>query len=449
MLSLVLMVYLARVLEPRAFGMLSWSVAYVTYFKLIPNFGFGVYGQREVARNPEVVPELVNRILSFRLILAPLSFGACVAVIALLDKSALFKAVVIVQGLGIFGVALTLEWAYMGLERMGIVAVRNVIVAVLTLGGALLLVHEPDHVVLAAAAMSLSLLGGSLWLLVTYKGEFRWPRPRFSWAEWRLLLPVVAPIAVAHALAAINTNMDQLMLGLLRTDTEVGWYGTAYRLLTAALIPSQILIQSFLPAISAVFEDREARWSHSRDFFTALFALGLPIAAGGLLLAPDLIGLFGQDYAPAVPAFMILMAFAAAQYVSLGFGIPLIAWDRQKHYMYALLGGAVINVVLNVVLIPRFGISGAAVATLSSECVVLFLVFVLYYQMVKRLPLAPFLRAAAATTIAAVGLLLLRLWIDLPFLTEAIAFGVFYLGSAYAVKLVDLRVLLRSVRRSA
>ena len=446
-LSLILMVYLARVLEPSAFGILSWSIAYVIYFKLVPNFGFGVYGQREIARNPQEVQRLAHRILSLRLILAPIAFVASVAVVALLDKPLLFKTVVVVQAVGIFGVALNLDWVYMGLERMGIVAIRNVVVAALTLGGVLLFVHDPDEVVLAAAAMSLSLIGGSLWLLVTYKGDFTWPRLRFDPKDWRILLPTVAPIAAAHALAAINTNMDQLMLGLIRTDTEVGWYGTAYRLLTAALIPSQILLQSFLPSISAALGDEGAMRQRSRDFVTTLSGLGFPIAVGGLLFASDLIGLFGPSYAPAVPAFMILMAFVALQYTSIGFGTSLIAWDFQKLYMYALLGGAVINVALNFGLIPTFGIMGAAIATLSSECIVLSIILVLYFRVVRQVPVEPFLRAAAATAIAAVGLFLLRMWFDLPFVAEMAVFGAAFLGGAYTVRLVDPDALLRLVRQ--
>lgn len=447
LLTLAVTIYLARVLEPSAYGMLSWALAYMSYFTLVSDFGLSVYGQREVARHRGRLQELVGHILALRFVLVPFIFAAYLGLLLLLDKPPLFKAVVAVQGVGLLGTALTLEWAYLGLERMGVLAVRNVLVAVLTLAGVLLLVREPDQVVLAAAAMAGSLVLGSLWLLLTYRRDFGRPRLRFDRAAWLVMLGPVLPIAAAHALAAININMDQLMLGVLRTDQEVGWYGASYRLLLAAMIPSQILLQTFLPSISAAFGDTESMRERSRMFSTALFVVGLPVAAGGALFAPELIGLFGADYAPAVPAFSLLMGFAAVQYASIGFGTSLIAWDRQRLYMVALLGGAIANVVLNLTLIPSYGILGAAVATLSSEVVVLGCALVFYYRVVQRLYVTLFLRVAAVVGAVAAVVLAARLAVPLPFVLEAALFGALYAAGLYATGLVNVRALRAHLRR--
>lgn len=448
-LTLVTMVYLARVLEPGAFGILNWALAYLAYFKLLPDLGLGVYGQREAARDHARVPHLVSHILSLRVLLAVVAFVAYLGVLATLDKSALFKTVVAIQGLALFGFALTLEWTFKGIERMEVLAVRNVIVSVLTLGVTLLLVREPDQVVLAAAATVVGILAGSGWLLLTYRRTIGPLRPRVALPVWRRMLGPALPIALAHFLASINANMDQLMLGLMRTEQEVGWYAAAYRLLLAAMIPAQIILQAFLPSLSAAYGDRSAMAERGRMFATTLFAFGLPVAAGGFLFAPELISLFGERYTPAVPAVLLLMGTAALLYVNMAFGNPLIAWDRQRLYMYALLAGALANIVLNFTLIPPFGLTGAAAATVASEFVVLLGVAAFYYREARHLYFGAFLRSVAATAIAVGGVLSLRALLDVPFFLAATAFCVLYAVLAEALGLVDIRHIVRQGRRSS
>lgn len=444
-LTLVTTIYLARVLAPSAYGILSWSLAYFSYFALLPDLGLGVLGTREVARDPARTPHLVSHILGMRALLAVLALGLFLLVLGGLDKPLPFKSVVAVQGLGLLGIAVALDWVYQGVERMGVLAVRNVVVAVCTLAGILILVQRPDQVVLAAAAMVTALVVGNGWVLLTYRRDFGRVRPHFDWSVWRTLLAPALPIAAVHGLAAINANMDQLMLGLIRSEAEVGWYAAAYRLLLAALIPSQILQQAFLPSLSKASGDPEAMRAQGRMFAASLFAFGLPIGAAGVVLAPDLIALFGASYAPAAPALAILMVHLILMYVDLALGNPLVAWDRQRFYMYAFIGGAAANVVLNLALIPRYGVEGAAFATLASEGVVFVGVLYFHYQVVRQVYAGLFIRALGATALAVGSAASLRALLDLSAISTAILIAGLYAVLAPALRVVDLAGLRRSL----
>src|SRR5690606_20235583 len=100
------------------------------------------------------------------------------------------KTVLAVQGLALFTTALSLEWVYLGVERMGVLAVRNVVAALLHVGGVLLFVHRPDDVVWAAAAQVGAVLVGNGWILLTFVRDFGRLRLRVAPAVWwRLLKP--------------------------------------------------------------------------------------------------------------------------------------------------------------------------------------------------------------------------------------------------------------------
>ncbi len=448
-LALITTVYLAHVLGPDRYGILSWGLALLTYFSFTADLGMGIYGTREVARDTEQVPALVGHVLLIRSGTVLVVFGLYAAIVGVLPKPPLFKLVVLVQGLTLFAYLIGIGWVYHGLQRLGVVALRNVVASVVTLAGVFLLVQSPGDVVWAAAVSVAAVALPNVWLLATYVREFGRPRFRIDWPAWRTILGPSLPIAASLFLITINTNMDQLMLGVLRTDQEVGWYAAAYRLLTAALIPSQIAFQAFLPALSSALGTPDEMRGRGRSYALSMFALGFPIATGGALVAPDLVRLlFGAAYAPAGLPLVILFGAAAVMYANVTLGGALIAWDQQRVHTGALAVGALCNVALNVALIPALGIRGAALATLASEVVVLVALGVLYYRFTGQVYLRPALRALL---IAAVGVALpivLAQAAGWPVLAVVALSAVTYAGSLVLFRAVDPALLQKLRRRS-
>jgi PST family polysaccharide transporter len=446
-LTLVTTVWLGRVLGPTAFGMFSWGIALLAYFSIFHNLGLNVVGVREAARDASRIPKLMGEILGLRAVASLLAFGLYLLILLLLDKPPLFKLVVAVQGLTLFAHAASVEWVYEGVQQMGVLARRHIVVAVLTLAGTLLLVREPDDVVLAAAATVAAAALGNGWILLTYRRQFGVPRLRGDLAAWKALLRPGLPIAVSLFMIQVYTSLDQLMLGLMRTEQEVGWYAAAYRLITAVLIPSSVLLQAFMPALSEAHGDPERMRARGRRFIAALLAVGFPLAVAGAFLAPLLIRLFGADYAPAAPALTILMVDVSLSYFHIGLGRALVAWDRERDYMAALVGGAVANVVLNLLLIPPYGIVGAAVATMLSEGAVLAVTAWLHYRVTATLYAGTVLRAATATAIGVGGAAALGGALSWPLAGTAVAMAVGYAAAAQALGVLDVATLLRLVRR--
>lgn len=449
-LTLVTLAYLGRVLGPEPFGILGVGVALVAYFALPVNLGLNVYGAREVARDTRRVPILTGRILSLRLSILLLVLALYLATVSLLGKPLLFKTVLALQGLTLVGYAITLEWVFQGIERMGILAVRNVAAALVTFGLALTLVQAPDDLLWAAIVTPAAIVLANAWLLVTYWRAYGGVRLRLEPTAWKTMLRPGFSIMTSLFMISIYTHMDQLMLGLIRTEQEAGWYAASYRLLMAALIPADILFQAFLPALSSAADDQAGRRARGRVFVQALLTIGLPVALLGWALAEWLLVLvFGASYAAAGGVFGVLMLNAGVAYASLALGHPLLAWNRERAYAYALGGGAALNVVLNIALIPPFGMMGAALATLACQSALLVGVAVLHRRATGQLHASVVLRALLAVGLGVGGPVLAgRLW-EWPPLAILCVAAVLYAAAALALKLIDLqqlRTLLRARR---
>lgn len=447
-LTLVTTVYLGRTLGPSAYGILTWGFALYTYFAYVPNLGLNVYGVRESARDASRIEPLVGRILGLRVLLATATYTLFLGVVVSLDKPSLFKLVVAVQGLAIFSHMITLEWVFESVQQMGKLATRNVIVAVATLAGTLYFVRSEGDVVLAAAITVVAIAGANVWLLFTYRRQFGSLRPRFDWRTWPPMIRSGLPIAVSIFVLSLYTSMDQLMLGLMRSDQEVGWYGAGFRLVTAAMIPSQIILQAFMPSLSAALGDSEAMRARARGFAITLVTVGLPLMATGALLAPNLILLFGDQFAPAAPALALLMLNVGIAYVHLTFGRALIAWDRERLYMYILVAGGVLNIGLNFVLISAYGMTGAALATIASEGAVTLAVAVLFRRIVGTVFGLTILRGLLATALGVGGPYALSVAFSWPLLLTLLLIGLGYAGAAIALRLVDVTAVRRLLSRT-
>jgi O-antigen/teichoic acid export membrane protein len=233
----------------------------------------------------------------------------------------------------------------------------------------------------------------------------------------------------------VYTSMDRLMLEAFRTTAEVGLYTSAYKLATFGLVPTSVLYAVFFPFLSSAFGDPAAMASRGKTYARSLFAFGAPIALAAPFLAGGALEFaYGAEFLPAEMAMMLLLANVGVMYLNMSVGIPLMAWDLQKPYMWTVVAGAVANVVLNVALIPSLGMEGAAAATVLSETVVFVGLVWLYRRAVGRLPFGSLPRALAA---ALVGHVLLGV----------AASAVAYSAAAWAFGVVDGPWLLALFRR--
>jgi O-antigen/teichoic acid export membrane protein len=237
-------------------------------------------------------------------------------------------------------------------------------------------------------------------------------------------------------MSMIYDQIDVVMLKYLRADAELGMYVASYALMTMAMSFLPILGQVFMPLLSqAAGADSNAEKKYLRWLSNATVGLALPIAVGGFIIATPLTQLvLGSQYSGSGVFFRWLMLTIVTGTAASYFGAQLIPNGRENKYLLSVLAGAVANVVLNLIFLPRYGALAAAFTTAFSQAVVALL----NYSFVKDLIKPPWLAAVAislpATCLMAGSVLIVRKAFA-PHVVALIALGAIVYLSGYFLSL--------------
>lgn len=385
-IGLITTAYLARVIRPQGFGIIGFAAAFVSYFALMVNLGFDTLGVREAARNKDNIVKYVNNIITIRLIMATIGYALLVGVISLLDKPLLVKSVLYITGLGLFSNAFLLNWVFQGIERMEIIAIGQVFTSMLSLAGILLLVHNPDDVFLAVIATVVSNAANTFLMIAIYIKRFGKIRLAFDMPFWKRMFAAALPMAFSAFMIAIYYNIDMVILGFMKTETEVGYYSAAYKILLLSLIPAGIILNVFFPQLSIANGNLNRMEFLMQKYSTAMFIVGALFSVMGIAFANQIVTIvFGSGFHQSIFLLQILMIDAILVYINMTYGNPLLAWNKETVYMYAIIVGGIGNIILNFILIPRYGATGAAVATVFSEALVLAGLSYLHFKVSRSL----------------------------------------------------------------
>ncbi len=453
--GLASMAYLARTLGPETFGILGFGIAFIAYFGHLVALGSDFSGSREIARQPEAAGPLVSRIVGLRLITSVAAVLTFLFVVWVIDQPQTVKIVMVIQGVGLVVTVISLDFVFQGLQRMGVMATRQVGASLLVLIAVVALIEGRDDVYVAAAIPVAATGLCAIWLLYRVRKSVGPIGFRVRLGESRTLFRAILPLAVSGTMSTIYYNTDIVMLGFLSDHHSVGLYVGAYRLFVVSLAVGSLIGAAYAPALAASWRDDSRRRMEFQEFTGAMFFVGMPIAGAGIAFPREAIALvFGAEFESAHGAFVILMVAVAFAHVSAAGGVCLIAWNDQTVHMVILTLGAVANVIANLALIPPLGTIGAASATLACQGVAAIVILVRIHRRHATVEPArlvkPMLCAAAAFAAARVLFeILVALRPDwsgpFGFLACAVLGGVFYVGLAIVFGAVDLGRLRRTI----
>lgn len=366
MAAFVATAVLARRLGPEGFGIVGFALALCGYLTLAVNSGMNDIGAREVARTPERAAHVYASITTIRLVFAAGALALLAAVAWFLPKPPVVRVVVLLSGLSFFSYALDPTWAFKGLERQVLAGFGLVLGQVIYASGVVLAVRGSEDVTVVPVLQFAGEFGAAVLLgLVLLRGRL----PSVAFADGVRVLRSSAYLGVAKVLRTITITFDVVMLGFLATDREVGLYSAAYRFTFLLMSITSSLSAAYLPSYARTFsgESRVFRRLVEASLVTSA-AVGAPLVAGAVVMArPLLTLLFGADYAEASTACRLLALSVGVIFFHWSLSNVLVASHRTR--LQARIHGvaAAVNVALNLVLIPRLGIVGAAAATLAAE----------------------------------------------------------------------------------
>lgn len=387
LLGFLTIVYLGRILDKEGFGIIGFAGAFVSYFVLAVNFGFNTYGAKEVAKDKVLTSKFVNNILTLRLFLAALLIILLIIIVFLTQRNILVKYVILITGLNILSNAIALNWVFQAVEKMQYIALRQIISGFLSLIGVILFVHSKNDLLIAALILSASILIGNVWFIPVYKKLFGKIRFEYSFLFWKKLIVESFPLAVASIMIGIYYNLDMVMLGYMKPETDVGSYNAAYKIFLLSIVPFGLIFSSFLPTLSRIGLNKSQEFTSTLKKY-ALFLVGTGIFSSLLLFffSKEIVQLvFGERYLASYQPLSILAVNVLIISINVFLGNPMMVWGKQKEYSIAITFGAIANIILNFLLIPKYSYTGAAVATVLSETTVFVGLFYLFKKFVKGL----------------------------------------------------------------
>ena len=369
-ISFITVAYLARILSPYGFGIISFSTAFISYFIIFDTFGLDTYGTREVARDLNKIKLLVNSIISFRFTLALILYLLLSIIVYFLNQSILLKIILLISGFSILSNSIQISWVFQGLEKMHLSAAQNLFSSILNLFGVIILVHSKNQIITACIISSISVFIGNMSLLFYYLRNISRIKLTFDLNAWKVLLKNSFPSGLSSILIAVYYNLDVLMLGFMRTQKEVGLYSAAYKIMFVFSI-FNIYMMVIFPKLSKLWQVNENKFFEMIGNITVLiWSFTFLVVSFSQFGDFFVIYIFGKDYSEASLVTSILIINQCLIFLFSPFAYPLIARNKHNKFLKSVSIGAVVNLILNLVLIPDYGILGAAIATLASELLV-------------------------------------------------------------------------------
>jgi O-antigen/teichoic acid export membrane protein len=289
-------------------------------------------------------------------------------------------------------------------------------------------------------------------LFVGYCWEFGLPRLGFRRRALLATFRRVFAMLGSTMLMAIYSVVDILVLSYLGSAQAVGLFGAANRIRTLVNTTCVILLTSYTPVLARSAGNTAEMHRHGSDYAKIMYLAVAPIALFLAIFSADAMSFaFGAQFIAAAPALSILMFVLLLAAVNMTHGNPLLVWGRERYFMFSVLMAAGLNAVMNTLLIPRFGVYGAAWADLATE-MFLFGRYILHF---RRLGLAPHLRLLGlclfVAAIANGGSYLIVSWLmpDMAAFFRLLAGGclmlLFYAGLVSVTGVLDLLRLGRAL----
>lgn len=373
--------YASRVLGPVYIGKVCFAQSIVSYFSLIAALGISAYAVRETAKHRDDMSALsifakeiffIN--MTSTLIAYCLFFTAVLAIPQLSEHR---KLLCIVSGSILF-TTIGMDWLYVGLEEFRYITIRAITFQFISLVLLFSLVNTQDDYLKYAGISVVSSAGSNLLNFIQSR-KFIDFHIKARLKLRRHLKPMLTLFAT-NAAISIYTVLDTTMLGFVKGDESVGIY-------TAATKINRVVIM-MITAATAVLLPRLSYFSRNGNMMEFLrianravqfiILSAVPCAMGLFILSEPIVFLFsGMEYGSSVPAMKIMNAVIV--FISLGTlmgGNILVSVGKERFTMFAAYIGATSNFILNIILIPKYGVCGAAAGSVCAEAFVMAALFV-------------------------------------------------------------------------
>jgi len=385
-LLLVLLTIAGRFLSVDDYGRFRYALALTTIVETIMDLGLSQVTVRTVARDKASADRLFPQVLGLKIAWVAIGLSLLAIITPILRADPVVIKLCYALGLSsaVRSYLLTARGLLQGLQRFdleALVVVSDRVLLLLIGGAALWNGYGLFGLAAAFIGSRLVMLGAVQLLLRRVVADVR---PAFDRVMWRDIQSAALPLGFFMIALNTYTYIDTVILGLMRTDTEVGWYAASYSVYEGLTYAPSILAAVLTPRLSYLFShDRPAHRALLTRALVASLALGVVLGGGAVLAARPIITiLFGSRYIAAALPLQILAGGALFVFATWILHAAAISTNLDRRLLLTTAIGLGTNIVLNVALIPRYGINGAAWATVLAEALTVVLLLV---QLERRL----------------------------------------------------------------
>lgn len=383
--------YVARVLMPEGIGIVNFYNSIIGYITLFCSLGIPLYALRQVARVREdrsLRTKLAIELLSLNVFFVIIGYiivaVLCITVNQIIEHRILF----ILMSSNILFVAIGCEWFYQGIEDFRYITIRGLIVKIICVILLFVLVRDKNDLIYYGLYSVVGVVGGNVFNFIRLKKHLDIQNVSLTDLRPFTHIPGVFKIFLLTIIGSIYLQLDSVMLGFLSGNTSVGYYTGAIRLtkLLLGIVTSLGLV--LLPRLSSLYGKNNTEFNNliikSYDF---IIMLALPISIGLLLLSQPLVEIFcGKAYIPSISPLQILspiIFFIGLSYIA---AQSNFARGKENITIYVGIVGAVTDLILNFILIPKYSAVGVAIATSITEGTILLIYMVMNFHQHHCMP---------------------------------------------------------------
>lgn len=447
-LRAVIIIYAARVLGAAEWGVFAYALSLAATFTIFSDIGINALLVREGSRDSSLRSRYLSTGLVIKLALlfaiAALALGMKDIFIRIPEAALLLPVIIVIftiDSLRDFASALARSFERMDMEAKGQIVTNAGIVGM----GFLFLALKPTSGSLALG-YAVGAFMGLLAIFIPLKNYFKGIFKKFSRGLVKEIIVSAWPFGLVSLMGVIMVNTDVLVLGSVGSAADVGLYAAAQKPVQLLYLIPGILAAAFFPSLSREAGKESSFRSTLEKGLKSAYFFAVPMALGGAILAKPVIELiYGQEFISSFPSFALLCLTFIFVFPSVFFTNALFVKNSQKVFYGYLFIGVVANVILDLLLIPLFGITGCAMATLAVQS------FLFIYGAAKLKKISDFqilsrsgrIFVSSAIMVAVIYLFLAA---GLPVIFVIIAAAASYFVSLLALKEPALKEIISAIR---
>lgn len=370
LISFIISVFTTRFLGPSNFGIINYANAYVAFFTSLCTLGINSVIIKDFIDNPEEQGKTIGTTLILRAISSLLSAVMIVFIVSIVDKGE--TEIIIVSALCsislVFQVADTVNYWFQSKYLSKVSAIATLIAYIIVCLYRIVLLILGKNVFWFAAASALDYIVIALVLMIAYK-KYNGPKLSFSWKKGKALLQKSYHYILSGMMVAIYGYTDKLMLKHMLDETSVGYYSLATTISGIWVFVLSAIIDSMTPTIISLHKsDYKLFEKKNRQLYAIIIYVSFFVSVMFMFFGEFAISvIYGNDYLPAAEPLKIVTWYTAFSYLGVARNAWIICENNQQYLKYMYFLAAVINVILNYFMIPLWGSSGAAFASLVTQ----------------------------------------------------------------------------------